>query len=143
RFHIIGEGETKERLILELKATGAEVIDHGILFDPVEKQKVFDQCHYGLNIVKPNVMVGLTMKSLDYMIGGLPMLNSIGGDTEKLVEQYDLGFNVDRNHLEELAENICHEKPEEAVQRRHNMQKVYSEFFSEETFFRTLDEVDA
>ncbi|WP_303021348.1 glycosyltransferase [Faecalibaculum rodentium] len=143
RFHIIGEGETKERLILELKETGAEVIDHGILFDPVEKQKVFDKCHYGLNIVKPNVMVGLTMKSLDYMIGGLPMLNSIGGDTEKLVEQYDLGFNVDRNHLEELAENICHEKPEEAVQRRHNMQKVYSEFFSEETFFRTLDEVDA
>ncbi|WP_286638093.1 glycosyltransferase [Faecalibaculum rodentium] len=143
RFHIIGEGETKDRLISELKDTGAQVIDHGILFDPVEKQKVFDHCHYGLNIVKPNVMVGLTMKSLDYMIGGLPMLNSIGGDTEKLVEQYDLGFNVDRNHLEELAHSICHEIPEQAQKRRENMHKVYTKFFSEETFFKTLDEVDA
>ncbi|WP_297567559.1 glycosyltransferase [uncultured Faecalibaculum sp.] len=143
RFHIIGEGETKDRLIAELKTTGAEVIDHGILFDPEDKQRVFDHCHYGLNIVKPNVMVGLTMKSLDYMIGGLPMLNSIGGDTEKLVADYDLGFNVDRNHLDELALEICSESPDRAQIRRKNMQQVYGEFFSEETFFKTLDEVDA
>lgn len=140
RFHIIGEGETKARLISELNDTGAQVIDHGILFDPEEKQKVFDQCDYGLNIVKPNVMVGLTMKSLDYMIGGLPMLNSIGGDTEKLVREYDLGFNVDRSHLDDLAREICEEDPEKAFSRRYNMQKVYTDFFSEETFFNTLDE---
>lgn len=83
-------------------------------------------------------MVGLTMKSLDYMIGGLPMLNSIGGDTEKLVADYDLGFNVDRNHLDELALEICSESPDRAQIRRKNMQQVYGEFFSEETFFKTL-----
>lgn len=142
RFHIIGEGETKDRLVSELNATGAKVIDHGILFDPIEKQKVFDQCHYGLNIVKPNVMVGLTMKSLDYMIGGLPMLNSIGGDTEKLVQEYDLGYNVDRNRLDELARKICEEDPEKAAIRRSNMQRVYLDFFSEEKFFETLDEAE-
>lgn len=143
RFHIIGEGETKDRLISEVQSTGAQVVDHGILFDPQAKQEIFDHCHFGLNIVKPNVMVGLTMKSLDYMIGGLPMLNSIGGDTEKLVEKYDLGFNVDRDHLDELAQRICHEPADQALRRRRNMQEVYERFFSEETFFRTLDEVDA
>ncbi|MEY8468648.1 glycosyltransferase [Faecalibaculum rodentium] len=143
RVHIIGEGETRDRLIAEIKSTGAEVIDHGILFDPIEKQEVFDRCHFGLNIIKPNVMVGLTMKSLDYMIAGLPILNSIGGDTEKLVDEYNLGFNVDRNHLDALADAICLEDPEQAAKRRENMQKVYTKFFSEETFFRTLEEVNA
>lgn len=79
-------------------------------------------------------MVGLTMKSLDYMIGGLPMLNSIGGDTEKLVADYDLGFNVDRNHLDELALEICSESPDRAQIRRKTCSKYMVNSFPRRLF---------
>lgn len=141
-IHIIGEGENKNRLVTELSSTDAEVIDHGVIFDMDEKQQIFNRCHYGLNIMKSDVMVGLTMKSLDYMIGGVPLLNSIGGDTKKLVNEYDLGWNINRNDLEDLAKNICSEDLESQYRRRKNVQSIYKEYFSEKTFFKTLDEAE-
>lgn len=141
--HIIGEGENKDRLIESLKKTRADVRDHGVIFDVDEKQAVFDCCNYGLNVMKPDVMVGLTMKSLDYMIGGVPLINSIGGDTSELVEKYDLGYNVDRDNLKQLARSICEEDLETQYKRRENMQKVYKDFFSEAVFFDTLSKAKA
>lgn len=59
------------------------MIDHKELYDFQRKQEVFDQCNYGFNVMKPSVVVGLTMKSLDYMCAGLPIINTIKG-TQKI-----------------------------------------------------------
>ena len=48
-FHIIGEGEKKNLLIKTAKNAGAKVIYHGKVYDRLEKQQIFDSCHYGLN----------------------------------------------------------------------------------------------
>ena len=92
-LHIIGDGESREKLITSVKDTGAEVIYHGKLYDREEKQKILDGCHYGLNIMKDSVCVGLTMKSMDYFEMGLPIINNIQGDTWKFVETYNVGIN--------------------------------------------------
>ncbi len=92
-LHIIGDGESREKLITSVKNTGAEVIYHGKLYDREEKQKILDGCHYGLNIMKDSVCVGLTMKSMDYFEMGLPIINNIQGDTWKFVETYNVGIN--------------------------------------------------
>lgn len=92
-LHIIGDGEKREQLIHKIQSTGAKVIYHGKIYDRAQKQKIFDACHYGLNIMKPSVCVGLTMKSIDYLEFGLPIINNIPGDTWNAVDTYSLGMN--------------------------------------------------
>lgn len=93
-LHVIGDGEKRPEFLAEVEKTGAEVVYHGKIYDRSEKQKVFDSCHFGLNIMKESVCVGFTMKSIDYLEFGLPIINNIQGDTWDIVEKYNLGFNV-------------------------------------------------
>lgn len=44
-------------------------------------------------MMKPEVTVGLTMKSVEYLYWGLPLLNTIGGDTWRFIEESQAGFN--------------------------------------------------
>lgn len=92
-LHIIGDGEKRHELIERAKNIGAEVIYHGKIYDSAEKQRIFDICHYGLNIMKESVFVGLTMKSMDYFEAGLPIINNIHGDTWNIVNDYNIGIN--------------------------------------------------
>lgn len=92
---IIGTGENKSLLINEAKKNGAKVIDYGKVYDLEAKQKIFNSCHFGLNIYKTNTFIGMTMKSIDYLFGNLPIINNISGDTRKFVDTYSIGFNVD------------------------------------------------
>ena len=92
-LHIIGSGERQELLIQQAEQAGAEVIYHGPIYDFQQKQVIFDQCHFGLNVMKASVCVGLTMKSIDYLAGGLPLLNTIPGDTWDRIEQERFGLN--------------------------------------------------
>ena len=92
-LHIIGAGERQELLIQQAEQAGATVMYHGPVFDFQKKQAIFDQCHFGLNVMKSTVCVGLTMKSIDYLAGGLPMLNTIPGDTWDRIEQEGFGLN--------------------------------------------------
>ena len=52
----------KEKIYLweKLNSIDVDVIDHGVVFNFEEKQKIFNQCNYGLNIMKSQVCVGLT-----------------------------------------------------------------------------------
>lgn len=92
-LHVIGAGERKEQLLAAAQKAGAKVVDHGSIYDTAEKQAIFNQCHFGLNVMKPTVCVGLTMKSIDYLAGGLPLINTIPGDTWDLIDQYGFGLN--------------------------------------------------
>ena len=93
-LHIIGRGENLDELVVSAKEGGASVLYHGPIYDPAEKKQILDQCHYGLNIMKDSVVVGLTMKSLDYFAAGLPILNTIKADTWDFTEKEKIGFNI-------------------------------------------------
>lgn len=95
RLHLIGAGESKQQLISSVKGAGVQVVDYGSVYDAAEKQRIFNQCQFGLNVMKPTVCVGLTMKSIDYLAGGLPLINTIPGDTWDLIDQYGFGLNWD------------------------------------------------
>lgn len=95
RLHLIGAGESKQQLISSVKKAGVQVVDYGSVYDASEKQCIFNQCQFGLNVMKSTVCVGLTMKSIDYLAGGLPLINTIPGDTWDLIDQYGFGLNWD------------------------------------------------
>ena len=94
-LHLIADGEKLGELVERTRRAGAEVVDHGALYDAAQKQAVLDQCQLGLNIMKPTVCVGLTMKSIDYLEAGLPLLNNIPGDTWDLIRERGIGLNWD------------------------------------------------
>ena len=63
--HVIGDGEKCPQLLQALKDAGAEVDWRGVVYDEAEKHAVMSCCHFGFNLMKPDVCVGLTMKSVD------------------------------------------------------------------------------
>lgn len=92
--HIIGDGEKRNEFINLLEVNGAKVEFYGKVYDDQEKQDIFDKCHFGLNLYKDNICVGLTMKSVDYFMHGLPIINSIPEDTKNIIKKYNAGIDV-------------------------------------------------
>ena len=125
-FHIIGDGEKKKELLKVAEDSGAKVIDHGKIYNQEEKKGIFDSCHYGLNIMKPSVCVGLTMKSIDYFEFGLPIINNIHGDTWDAVEKNGVGVNYRKGLLSitTIDEN----------EERKNARKFFETYLTEKEF---------
>ena len=130
-LHIIGDGEARDLLISAAQAAGAQVTFHGYLYEASEHQPIFDQCHFGINVMKSSVCVGLTMKSLDYFAGGLPVINTIAGDTRELVAKYGAGIEVDRADPAGTARRIAETTAEENERMRRNAVRMFEEQFSE------------
>lgn len=135
--HVIGNGEKKEKLIQKLKINHCEVIAHGEVYDADEKQRIFNQCHFGLNIMKENTFVGLTMKSMDYLEAGLPIINNIQQDTFQLVERYSIGINVSSENINEEMLNTYYERYTENTKKE--VQKIFKVFFTTDAFYKKLD----
>ena len=123
---IVGDGEKRQELIEEAREAGAEVFYYGKIYDSIEKQKIFDSCHYGLNIMKDTVCVGLSMKSIDYFESGLPIINNLRGDTEKLVDNRRIGINW-RNQDEVWLLQYD-------ISSRKRAVEVYKQYFEENNF---------
>lgn len=151
-LHVIGDGEQRDELLDAARSAGAEVIYHGKVFDPVQKQRILDGCHFGLNIMKDSVFVGLTMKSLDYFAAGLPVLNNIKGDTWMLVEKNRIGVNLDISQGGGIAfQNPGDHEVAGAVRNAHevwynaayrdNVRTIFSKYFTEKAFEDKVSEI--
>ena len=140
-LHIIGDGETRDSFISAVEETGAKVIFHGSIYDNDQKQAIFDMCSFGLNIMKDSVYIGLTMKSLDYFAGGLPIINSISGDTHQLVETKGIGINLDRENPANTARQVVGLDTQAQLQMRNNTLNCFHELFSQNIFSGILKEL--
>lgn len=140
-LHIIGDGESKNVLIDEIKSTGATVEYHGKIYNPQKKQDIFDKCQFGLNIMKDTVCIGLTMKSIDYFQAGLPIINSIEADTAEIVNKYKIGINVTDENTEDVATKVANFDIEELLIMEENTYKLFSNLFSVEAFNKKLQNI--
>ncbi|MHC1785570.1 MAG: glycosyltransferase [Christensenellales bacterium] len=138
-LHIIGSGESKATLVAEVKQVGAFVTDYGPIYDPQKKQAILDRCRFGLNIMRDTVCVGLTMKSIDYFRAGIPIINTIRGDSAKIVDAWSTGFNVSSFTL--TAEEVLTSTQPLCAALRVNSRKVYKLEFSTFAFRSRLDSV--
>ncbi len=134
-LHVIGNGEKKSEFMQLLQDNLIDVCDYGVIYDEEKKQQIFDKCHFGLNIMKPTVCVGLTMKSLDYFKAQLPIINTIKGDTAFFVEKYHIGFNGYEDYVKVIKQLTV----EDYLQVRKNVKKLYEEKFTKEAFFRKIE----
>ncbi len=136
QVHVIGKGERREEFLAALESAGAAVFDHGVIYDPVQQQQIISRCHFGLNIMKPTVCVGLTMKSVDYWSHDLPIINSIPADTQRLVTQEGVGIALQAD----TARRILALSEQELLQMRENVHKMYDRYFDSGVILRDLDE---
>lgn len=132
---IIGKGCSTEQFIVALENVGANVKYHGAIYDMETKVKILSECHFGINIYKPNLAIGLTMKSIDYFMLGIPIINSIKGDTFELVRKYNIGFNIDEiGKIEEKINDIN-------IMSK-NTYRIFEKFFDERNVFQQLKDLD-
>ncbi len=140
-LHIIGDGENRDTLISEIEITGAKVKYYGKVYDTNEKQKIFNRCHFGLNIMKESVCVGLTMKSIDYFQAGLPILNTIKSDTYNIVKNYNIGFNITDKNIHKIVKSIDDMEMSEFLQMRANTKQVFYNLFSVNAFNKQMKKI--
>lgn len=136
KVHIVGGGSNAQNLVEGLNRVGADVENHGVIFDKDKVRSIIGQCHFGLNIMKSSVCVGLTIKSLDYFQMGLPMLNTIKGDTSKIIEEYGCGYNV---RSPQKCSVLLHNLDETNYKLlRNNTQKAFIDKFTLDSFTKHM-----
>lgn len=125
-LHIIGKGERQEAFIESAKAAGTRVQFYGAVYDDGKKQAIMAKCHFGLNVMKSSVCVGLSMKSVEYLRHGLPIINNIPADTQALVETEGVGIGLDAH----CARKLLGGSREDWLAMRKNVCDVFARCFS-------------
>lgn len=125
---IIGNGERVEEFKALLSAAEITFRDFGAIYDESEKDKVISECHFGINMYRAGLCIGLTMKSLEYFSRGLPIINCNIADTYDIVEKYGCGFNIS---VDKDVKDMFKDFNEEKWLKMHsNTKKAYAENFS-------------
>lgn len=134
RLHIIGSGENLTAFCEAASAAGAEVISYGPIFEEPEKHRILSGCHFGLNVMKDSVCIGLTMKSVDYLRHGLPIVSNIGGDTADLVAQRGIGIALHNANdaARQTAEAIRHNYQTYMYAAKETFSAYFSSYIAEE-----------
>lgn len=143
QLHIIGKGEKLDNLVSLCKSNNIKVESLGTIYDDKEKEHVFLNSHFGLNIMKNTVVVGATMKSLEYFYYGLPILNNIKGDTCNILDKNECGINIKNDDIVaavKIAVDTLDNKVD-YLKMRGNSRVVYDKLFSPHAFYNSFEEV--
>ncbi len=130
-FDIIGGGENAERLIQLCDRSNIDYQNHGLVYNEKEKCNILGKCHFAFNIMKTSVVVGATMKSLEYFHSGLILINNITSDTVEIINRYDCGYNLQETGIEETAQKVIDLTKEEIYNKQIASRKVFSDLFDE------------
>lgn len=131
RIHIIGDGERKDEFLEILKQNSIEIIDHGKVYEIDKLQEIFNQCWFGVNVLREGLAIGITMKSISYFRGGLPIINTVQGDTSRFVEECNIGINVDRHDVESCVSRILNITKDDLACMKNNTRNLFEQKFAE------------
>jgi hypothetical protein len=132
---IIGDGEKREELLEKLASNNIKTNFHGIIFDDEKIKEIAEKSMFGLNLMKEDLNVGLTMKSIHYFQLGLPLINNIKYDTHDIVSERNCGINIHSNsNLDILAYDIFNLQAKQIQIMSENSRIVFETFLTKEIF---------
>ena len=140
-FHHIGEGQNKEILYSGLAAAGVEIHSHGVVFDQEKKTEIYAQCDFGLNIPREEIHSSMALKSLEYMMIGLPLLNAGVGDIHEIVENARLGINIQRDDIVSCAAEIAKTTAEDLWTFHNNYIDYYNNAICNQNLTSVFEDV--
>ena len=86
---------------------------------PTELAHLYRHCDIALSTYKGRSTVAMPIKAFDYLKAGLPIVNSLGRDIARLLEEHDAGLNYDPSEAGALSRAI------EALARdRHRRERM-------------------
>ncbi len=129
-LHVVGDGEKRAIFEEALKSKEIDARFYGAVYEEEKKKEIFSRCAFGINMMKPGVCVGLTMKSIDYFCYGLPLVNNIPGDTWELVEKEQIGINYQQEKDAEKLLSLFNDM--KMKEMKYKMQQLYTELFTPE-----------
>ncbi len=130
-FDIIGDGENAADLEKGCQEAGIDYYNHGLVYDEQRKKVILSKCQFAFNIMKTSVMVGATMKSLEYFHSGLILINNIPADTEDIISKYACGYNVHNNDVDIIGKNIASLSSGDIIRMQKASRLVFEEIFDE------------
>lgn len=134
-LHIIGAGPQEPQLRQAAEDAGAAVISHGRVYGQREKEKIFDRCHFGLNLLRGTGRGGLSMKSVDYLEASLPVINNVRGDMWEFIEAHPVGINYEEGMRITVSGLL-------GLQiRREQIRALYDTYFAERAFSVNLQKI--
>lgn len=141
---IIGEGEHRDDFIRELRNSGVETVCRGAVYEEDRKAEILSRCCLGINVMRTDVHVGLSMKSIDYLSYGVPLINSIKGDLWEFASTCGIGVNIPDNLMTMTEEdlNLLLDRliaVAEDSQARRRCVNLYRKNFTQDAFNRTLE----
>jgi hypothetical protein len=127
---LIGHGERKDWLLSALKGSNIKYTYFGKIFEEEKKKEILSKCDFAFNGYKSNTEVALSYKSIDYLSYGLPLINSAKNDTWNFVEKYKIGFNYNKNTVDQLIENLKTLNCTELEKMKKNAYQCFLENFT-------------
>ncbi|MEI6241687.1 MAG: glycosyltransferase [Planctomycetia bacterium] len=107
-IHVAGIGSLEPRLrgAADGLRGSCRLIVHGLL-DRREYVKLLTVADVGLVLVKPESLVAVPYKACDYAAAGLALVNSLPGELERLVSDYQAGLTYAAGDAASLARAIA------------------------------------
>lgn len=105
-IHVAGTGAAEARLRSAATTLGpTKLLVHGLL-PRAEYVRLLTGADVGLVLVKPETKVALPNKACDYAAAGLALVNSLPGELERLVGDYEAGLTYKAGDAASLAKAI-------------------------------------
>jgi glycosyltransferase involved in cell wall biosynthesis len=105
QLFVIGEGDRQQWLVSQLERRNIRYRYFGAIFDTAQLADILRSCHVGFNGYI-NTSAAFSHKASTYFAAGLPIVNSMGGDLQRLVADLGLGENYEGGHRMELKEAL-------------------------------------
>lgn len=141
-FHIIGDGNNKQYLVNQLSNLNCKCYDHGIIFDLKKKKEIMVDMDFGLNFMKEDLLIGLSNKSIDYLQFGIPILNTVGSDTSKIISTYNAGLNINYKNLEQSVCKLIEIMDSNKIgEFKNNAIEAFKDNFTKDIFMKNFNEV--
>ncbi len=106
KIKIAGEGPLRLRVSEFIKNYGPANLDYFGTLNYEKLIKIYKLCDIGLCPYAPTSNVAMPDKAYDYMAAGLPIVNSLRGELEQLINKYNMGIQYKAGDAKSLANSI-------------------------------------
>lgn len=139
--HFIGSGQNYSEFTQKIINHKIEVIGHGPIFDMDEKNKIFSLCDFGINMPRKEISTSISLKAIEYMRAGLPIINSGLGDSEKMTREGRIGINVSKKNIDDIVDRIVELSRDDFVRMHENCMRFYFNKFLKQDYDTILQEL--
>ena len=140
RIFIVGTGD-RSKEFYEMATRLPNVTMTGWL-NNTEIRPILNQTKVGLVAYSKDAIMSLPNKPFEYMAAGLPLLSSLSGELEQLIQEYGIGRSYEAGNPASLAEGIrwFYDHPEESRQMGARSLALFSTRFRSDIVYKEFSE---